>query len=95
MLASVLAIASVPLFASVALAGPDWCDDGSPPPNDFGLQGTGGHSLTSPTSWLKSTSWSGPGYDRSIAWTLTGGASKGMETAWEHAVAHKPGTKGH
>ncbi len=83
---SVLAIAALQLLATTALAGPDWCDDGSPPPNDWGFQGTGGRSLTSPTSWLKSTSWSGGTYQLSDTTWLSGGTARGMKDAGDHAT---------
>jgi hypothetical protein len=42
-------------LAGAAGADAEWCDDGSPPPNDFRLQPTGGGSASAPPSWLRST----------------------------------------
>ena len=67
-----------------ALAGPEWCDDGSPPPNDFRFRPTGSGSNVSSTSWLRSTT--GGTLDlRAGVNTLRGGVASGMQQAIEHA----------
>ena len=67
----------------------EWCDDGSPPPNDFRLQPTGTGSAVSPPYWLQSTDdealltvylLTGV-IDVSQVTTLTGGVATGMSTA--------------
>ena len=63
-----------------ALAGPEWCDDGSPPPNDWRLRPTGGGSLVAPTNWLHSTTGGVLDLKAGIN-TLTGGVAYGMATA--------------
>jgi hypothetical protein len=67
-----------------AVAGPEWCDDGSPPANDWRLRPTGGNSLTAPTSWLASTTSGRISLALGIN-TLTGGVAHGMASALEHA----------
>jgi hypothetical protein len=68
----------------------EWCDDGSPPPNDFRLQPTGTGSATSAPAWLKSTDTGGPllaayqatgQVDVSQVGQLQGGVATGMTTA--------------
>ncbi|MHB8630918.1 MAG: hypothetical protein ACYC9W_03220 [Candidatus Limnocylindria bacterium] len=87
--AFILAIGMLALAPGVALAGPEWCDDGSPPPNDFRFQQTGSESAVSSTSWLKSTT--GGTLDLATGTnTLTGGVAKGMLTAILHAGARHP-----
>jgi hypothetical protein len=81
---SILTAASLQLLAGAALAGPEWCDDGSPPPNDFRLQKTGAQSTVSSTSWLRSTSWSGDTWSVTQTGTVTGGVAKGMHEALDH-----------
>jgi hypothetical protein len=76
------------LLGGTALADPEWCDDGSPPPNDWRLRPTGAGSFTSGTSWLHSTT--GGTFDPSAGLpaglgTLTGGVAHGMRTALDHA----------
>lgn len=84
---SVLAIAALPLLGTTALAGPDWCDDGSPPPNDFRFQQTGAPSDRSPKSWLRSTTSGELSFtSTTYTGTLAGGVARGMETAKEHAT---------
>ncbi len=78
--------------AALAYAGPEWCDDGSPPPNDWHFRATGGRSDDSSTSWLRSTTEgdltaTAAGPDVS---TLRGGVAKGMRTALEHAGSKEP-----
>lgn len=83
-----LAAMLLPAYAAPALAGPEWCDDGSPPPNDWGFRKTGAQSDVSATSWLRSTSWGfapRPDDIRSAVRTLEGGVARGMATAIEHA----------
>jgi hypothetical protein len=68
----------------------EWCDNGSPPPNDFRLQPTGTGSATSEPAWLKSTDDGGPllatyqatgQVDVSQVGQLQGGVATGMTTA--------------
>ena len=83
---SILAAASLQLLAGPALAGPEWCDDGSPPPNDFGFRPTGSGSIVSSTAWVKSTSWLGTTFDRNNDLSsLSGGVVIGMHEAIDHA----------
>lgn len=80
------AISLAMLFAlgGAASADPEWCDTGSPPPNDFRLRPTGGGSFTSSMSWLRSTT--GGTLDLAAAInTLEGGVAKGMRNALVHA----------
>ena len=77
---------------ALAYAGPEWCDDGSPPPNDWHFRPTGGRSEGSSTSWLRSTTegtlvLTDDGPD---ATSLRGGVAKGMRTALEHAGSKEP-----
>ena len=75
------------LLGGQALAGPEWCDAGSPPSNDFGLRPTGTGSVTSTTGWLNSTT-SGV-IDLSLGInTLQGGVAHGMAQAQENARAY-------
>ncbi len=67
-----------------ALAGPEWCDDGSPPPNDFRFRPTGAPSAGSSTAWLRSTT-GGVLVLRLGVNTLTGGVARGMHEALENA----------
>ncbi len=79
-----------------ALAGPEWCDDGSPPPNDFHFRPTGAQSWVSSTQWLSSTT-SGTLDLKSGVNTLQGGVAKGMREALEHAPtwgSHDGGSHG-
>lgn len=69
-----------------AVAGPEWCDDGSPPPNDFRFRPTGAQSWVSSTRWLSSTT-SGTLDLRSGVNTLQGGVAKGMQQALQRAPA--------
>ena len=72
------------LLGGQALAGPEWCDAGSPPSNDFGLRPTGTGSVTSTLGWLNSTT-SGT-IDLSLGInTLAGGVAQGMVQASESA----------
>ena len=72
------------LFGGQAVAGPEWCDSGSPPSNDFGLRPTGTGSVTSTMGWLSSTT-SGV-IDLSLGInTLQGGVAQGMAQAQENA----------
>jgi len=87
-----LAVMLVPAYASVALAGPEWCDDGSPPPNDFRFRPTGRRARECPTSWLRSTT-SGTLELAAGVNTLSGGVAHGMATAIEHAGVKEPGSK--
>lgn len=87
-----VAVTLVPAFGSSALAGPEWCDDGSPPPNDFGFRPTGAPSATSSTAWLASTT-SGTLDLASGVNTLEGGVAKGMKTAILHAGSKEPKEK--
>ena len=75
------------LLGGQALAGPEWCDAGSPPSNDFGLRPTGTGSVTSTLGWLNSTT-SGT-IDLSLGInTLAGGVAQGMAQASESARAY-------
>jgi hypothetical protein len=74
----------------VAGAEAEWCDTGSPPPNDFRLQPTGAGSATSPPAWLNSTDNGGTlltmyaaigQIDVSQVSQLSGGVATGMSTA--------------
>lgn len=73
----------VPL-GGIASADPEWCDSGSPPPNDFRFRPTGGPSAGSSTAWLNSTS-SGELDLATGVNTLSGGVAKGMSKAITHA----------
>src|SRR5262245_26197819 len=57
-----LGVAAGSWLAAAGRAGAEaeWCDDGSPPPNDFRLQPTGTGSAGSEPAWLKSTDDGGP-----------------------------------
>jgi hypothetical protein len=70
-----------------ALAGPEWCDDGSPPPNDFFLRPTGSGSGTSSTSWLNSTTSGSLSFTPYIN-TLDGGVAAGMDSALLNATPY-------
>ncbi len=70
-----------------ALAGPEWCDDGSPVPNDFRFRPTGSGSVVSSTHWLSSTT-SGTLDLATGANTLAGGVAHGMQEAIEHAPSY-------
>lgn len=73
----------VPL-GGIASADPEWCDSGSPPPNDFRFRPTGGPSAGSSTSWLSSTT--GGALDLASGTnTLQGGVANGMRNAIAHA----------
>ena len=82
--ALVIALAMLALAPEPAAAGPEWCDDGSPPPNDFRFRMTGAPSAGSSTSWLRSTT--GGAIDLSAGVnTLVGGVAHGMAQAIVHA----------
>ena len=77
------------LFAMVmlggqALAGPEWCDAGSPPPNDFLFRPTGSGSATSSTAWVNSTTVGVIDLVNGIN-TLGGGVAQGMAHALSNA----------
>lgn len=74
------------LFAlgGAASADVEWCDTGSPPPNDFRFRMTGSPSSTSSLAWLTSTT-SGTLDLASGVNTLEGGVATGMWTALRHA----------
>jgi hypothetical protein len=84
----ILAVAALPAGAES-----EWCDVGSPPPNDFRLQQTGVASSTSSFDWLRSTD-NGEAFlaeaketgtlDVSQIPTLTGGVAFGMNTALDN-----------
>jgi hypothetical protein len=68
----------------------EWCDDGSPPPNDFRLQQTDSSSAGSSPAWLSSTTngdallatYATTGQvDVSQVGQLSGGVADGMTTA--------------
>lgn len=82
--AVLIAMSFLALAPQPALAGPEWCDAGSPPPNDFRFRMTGAPSAGSSTSWLRSTT----GGTISLATgvnTLVGGVAHGMTTAIANA----------
>jgi len=89
--AGLILVAAVWLGAAGAAgAEAEWCDDGSPPPNDFRLQPTGTGSATSQPAWLRSTengaamleTYRSTGQvDVSQVPQLTGGVAGGMTTA--------------
>ncbi|HEV2251226.1 MAG TPA: hypothetical protein VGT60_12045 [Candidatus Limnocylindria bacterium] len=87
--AFVLALGLLVLAPGVALAGPEWCDDGSPPPNDFRFRMTGAGSVVSSTSWLRSTTGGTIDLKAGIN-TLVGGVAYGMATAIVHAGIKDP-----
>ncbi len=84
LVSSVLVIVALQLLGTVALAGPEFCDDGSPPPNDFRFRPTGTGSAGSSTAWVKSTT-SGSLTFSPYSNTLVGGVAHGMEEAIHHA----------
>lgn len=71
-------------LAGTASADPEWCDTGSPPANDFRLRPTGGGSVDSSTSWLKSTTSGTLDLANEIN-TLEGGVARGMRQAVANA----------
>ena len=75
------------LFAGQALAAPEWCDDGSPPSNDFGFRPTGSGSATSSTAWVNSTTSGVLDLSLEIN-TLQGGVAKGMTQALVSAPSY-------
>ena len=75
------------LLGGQALAGPEWCDAGSPPSNDFGFRPTGTGSAVSSTSWVNSTT--GGVLDLSLGInTLQGGVATGMTQALVSAPSY-------
>lgn len=80
-----LATALLLTFAGgAASADVEWCDTGSPPPNDFRLRMTGAPSDTSSMSWLNSTTGGELDLTAGIN-TLEGGVAQGMRNALLHA----------
>lgn len=71
-------------MGGTASADPEWCDTGSPPPNDFRLRPTGGGSVDSSTSWLKSTTSGTLDLANGIN-TLEGGVARGQREALANA----------
>ncbi|HYK99020.1 MAG TPA: hypothetical protein VEU77_11585 [Candidatus Acidoferrales bacterium] len=69
---------------SEAIAGPEWCDSGSPPPNDFRFRPTGTGSVDSSTSWRGSTTGGVIDLASGVN-TLSGGVAHGMAQALENA----------
>lgn len=67
----------MPVAGGAASADVEWCDSGSPPPNDFRFRMTGAPSSTSSLSWLASTTGGELDLD-SGANTLEGGVARGM-----------------
>jgi hypothetical protein len=86
--AFILALGLLAMAPEVALAGPEWCDAGSPPPNDFRFRPTGAASAGSSTSWLNSTT--GGTLIVPTVNTLVGGVAHGMTTAIAHAGTKAP-----
>lgn len=83
------AVAALTLaLGGAAAAGPEWCDDGSPPPNDWRFRKTGGPSETSAMSWLRSTT-SGVLVLSAGINTLEGGVAEGMRKALLHAPSQE------
>ena len=80
LMTSVLAVVALQLLATTAFAGLEWCDDGSPPPNDFRFRPTGSGSAGSSTAWLASTSGGTLSFSPYVN-TLTGGVAHGMAEA--------------
>ena len=84
-----IALAATLLIAAPVGAESEWCDDGSPPPNDFGVQQTGDASVTSSYNWLYSADggawiyqqWSQWSPDLSLLQQLIGGIVQGMLNA--------------
>lgn len=74
----------MPIAGGAASADVEWCDSGSPPPNDFRFRMTGAASATSSLSWLKSTTSGELDLEAGIN-TLRGGVARGMWTALLHA----------
>lgn len=66
--------------AGVASADPEWCDYGSPPPNDFRHRPTGPGSFDSSLGWLNSTTGGTLDLANGVN-TLTGGVAHGMRQA--------------
>ncbi len=82
--AIVIALTFLALTPQRAAAGPEWCDAGSPPPNDFRFRMTGAQSAGSSTDWLNSTTAGAISLATGVN-TLVGGVAHGMETAMAHA----------
>ena len=94
--AAVLALALVGLSATPVRAEVEWCEDGSPPANDFRLQPTGTASFRAPPYWLRSTDNGGAlltqylttgSLDVTKLSTLSGGVVTGMT----HATTNRTG----
>jgi hypothetical protein len=68
------------MLGGQAAAGPEWCDAGSPPPNDFLFRPTGTGSVTSTMGWLGSTTSGVINLPAGIN-TLAGGVAHGMDQA--------------
>src|SRR5919107_206521 len=56
LIAACFLAAALLLPATTAFGESEWCDDGSPPPNDYRLQQTGTSSQISAYNWLMSIS---------------------------------------
>lgn len=67
-----------------ASADPEWCDIGSPPPNDFRLRPTGPGSFDSSLGWLRSTTGGTLDLAAGVN-TLEGGVAHGMRQALAQA----------
>lgn len=78
-------LATLLLLGGPALADPEWCDSGSPPPNDFRFRPTGAGSVGSSTDWLRSTT--GELDLKAGVNTLSGGVATGMREALDHAIS--------
>lgn len=81
-----LTLAMLLAFGGAASADPEWCDTGSPPPNDFRLRPTGPGSFTSSLSWLRSTTGGTLDLAAGVN-TLEGGVARGMWNALLRARA--------
>lgn len=86
--AVIIALTLLALAPAPALAGPEWCDDGSPPPNDFRFRMTGAPSSGSSTSWLTSTTSGTLSLSTGVN-TLVGGVATGMLKAIANAVPQR------
>ena len=77
-------LALLMLSGGAALADPEWCDSGSPPPNDFRLRPTGQASVGSSTGWLASVSGGVLDLAAGVN-TLSGGVASGMSESLTNA----------
>jgi heme A synthase len=90
-----VALSLLLVLAAPASAMSERCDDGSPPPDDFGVRQTGTPSVTSSHNWLYSAGgaeayerWSRWGAGLTLLQRLTGGIVRGMM----HALSGRRGS---